>query len=192
MIELACKDVVFHFNKGHLTDPTIPMWVVKTQGKTYYVEHVECTVPWSTKETPDNPSTKGSIKVKDCLLVIDKDNCANITKLTEHDKIRLNNEAKGITRIIYGANTKTDVESSIKQTNVKHGPFKKIGGRCGSTFYVTDIMNKPSLTMLSLTAGDKFRILMPNEQYYQDYDDPNHDPDWYWKDEENDGNEDED
>ena len=181
ILEIACKDLVFHFNKGHLTDPTIPMWTVKTQGKSYYVEHVECSVPWSTKETPDNPSTKGSIKVKNCLLIIDDENCANITELTQQDKIRLHNEAKGITRILYNWNCKKDVEDAINQSKIKHGPFKKIGGRCGSTFFVTDIMNKSELSFLTLSAGDKFRILMPNEKSYQDYDDPNHDPDWYWK-----------
>jgi hypothetical protein len=40
------------------------MWVLKAKGKTYYVKHVESTVGWSTKETPDNPHTKGSIKFK--------------------------------------------------------------------------------------------------------------------------------
>jgi hypothetical protein len=40
------------------------MWVVKTKGTTYYVSHINCTVGWSTKETPDNPHTKGSIKLK--------------------------------------------------------------------------------------------------------------------------------
>ncbi len=81
-IEYACKDVVFHFNKKHLEDPSIPMWVLKTHGETFYVDHVECQIPWSTKETPDNPHTKGSIKVKDALLQIDADNCATLTKLS--------------------------------------------------------------------------------------------------------------
>ena len=65
-----CKDIIFHFNKGHLADPAIPMWVLKAKGQTYYVNHVDCSVPWSTKETPDNPSTKGSIKIKNCNLEI--------------------------------------------------------------------------------------------------------------------------
>ena len=192
MIEYACKDLVFHFNKKHLEDETIPMWVVKTKGETFYVNHVECTVPWSTKETPDNASTKGSIKVKDCLLTIDNENGANVTKLTPHDKIRLHNAAKGITRIITSWVNKGPVESAIKQSNVKHGPFKKICGRCGSLFFVTEIMNKSDLTMLTLSANDKFRILMPNEKQYEDYDDPTHDPDWYYKQEEDAYDEDED
>ena len=80
-IEYACDDVVFHFNKKHLEDSTVPMWVLKTRGETYYVSHVDCSVPWSTKETPDNSHTKGSIKVKNVLLVIDPDNCATIKEL---------------------------------------------------------------------------------------------------------------
>ena len=62
---------MFHFNKKHLEDPAIPMWVLKTKGESYYVHHVDCNMSWSTKETPDNSHTKGSLKVKDCLLVID-------------------------------------------------------------------------------------------------------------------------
>jgi hypothetical protein len=41
------------------------MWVIKTKGQTYYVEHVDFeNVSFSTKETPDNPHTKGSLKFK--------------------------------------------------------------------------------------------------------------------------------
>jgi len=180
---------VFHFNKKHLEDQTIPMWVLKTHGKTYYVNHVDCSIPWSTKETPDNPHTKGSIKVKDCLLVIDDDNNATISKLTQHDKIRLHNEAKGITRIVCGWNSKKDLESAIKQSKIKHGPFKQIGGGCGSQYFVTDIHSKAELAFLTLSAGDKFRVLMPNEALYKSYDDPNHNPNWYWEAEEEDEDE---
>lgn len=157
------------------------MWVLKTHGKTYYVNHVECSIPWSTKETPDNPHTRGAIKVKNCLLTIDDDNNATISTLTAHDKIRLHNEAKGITRVVCGWNTKTALADIIKRNNVKHGPFKQVGGSCGSQYFVTDILDKQSLSMLVLSASDKFRILNPNEILYKAYDDPNHDPDWYWK-----------
>jgi hypothetical protein len=56
--------VVFHFNKGHLENPKIPMWIIKVGGASHYVNHVTADCPWTTKETPDNPSTKGSIKFK--------------------------------------------------------------------------------------------------------------------------------
>ena len=67
------KDVIiFHFNKKHLQDPTIPMWVIKHKGKTHYVHHVDSEVGFSTKETPDNPHTKGSIKFKGQLTLIEE------------------------------------------------------------------------------------------------------------------------
>lgn len=76
MNKTFCKEVIFHFNKGHLADPNIPMWVIKTKGQSFYVDHVDSTgVTWSTKETPDNPSTKGSIKFKKVNLSIN-DGCA--------------------------------------------------------------------------------------------------------------------
>ena len=50
----------------HLQDSTIPMWVIKAKGETYYVHHVDVDagVGFSTKETPNNPHTKGSLKFK--------------------------------------------------------------------------------------------------------------------------------
>lgn len=167
--ELACKDVVFHFNKGHLTDPSIPMWVLKTKGESYYVNHVDCSVPWSTKETPDNPSTKGSLKVKDCLLVIDDENCATISSLSIFDKARLENQRRGITRVI--THRGTELREALKNHKTKHGPIKTIGGACSTTFYITDIYNEQDVTLLALVVTG-LRKLMPNEAYYRMYDDP--------------------
>jgi hypothetical protein len=74
----VCKnsEIVFHFNKKHLEDPNIPMWVVKCKGETHYVHHVNVDkgVGFSTKETPDNTSTKGSIKFKGILKIINDGN----------------------------------------------------------------------------------------------------------------------
>lgn len=71
-------EIIFHFNKMHLQDISIPMWVIKAKGETYYVDHVdvESGVGFSTKETPNNPSTKGSIKFKGKLEI--KDNIARV------------------------------------------------------------------------------------------------------------------
>ena len=162
------------------------MWVLKTKGESYYVNHVDCNMPWSTKETPDNSHTKGSLKVKDCLLVIDDENNASLSTLTQQDKVRLHNEAKGITRIGCSWYGKKVVEDAIKQSKIKHGPFKKVGGGCGRQYFITDIYNKAELAFLTLSAGDSFRILMSNESLYRSYDDPNHNPNWYYEDEEND------
>lgn len=49
------------------------MWVIKAKGETFYVKHVTSNVGWSTKETPDNEHTKGSIKLKNVVLTIDND-----------------------------------------------------------------------------------------------------------------------
>ena len=73
---MSKKDViVFHFNKKHLQDSTVPMWVIKHKGQTHYVHHVDMSegVGFSTKETPDNEHTKGSIKFKGKLTLYDKD-----------------------------------------------------------------------------------------------------------------------
>lgn len=171
MLDLACKDIVFHFNKKHLEDPDIPMWIVKTAGKSYYVNHVECSVSWSTKETPDNSHTKGSIKIKNCLLVIDDDNTARISELTIFDRIRLRNQKKNITRIIF-SNTK--ISDSLKTMNIRHSTIKKFYGSCGETFYICDILDAESFSFLGLQYPSGYRIMMPNENYYRAYDDPNY------------------
>jgi hypothetical protein len=164
---------VFHFNKAHLTDQTIPMWVLKFHGETYYVNHVECNVPWSTKETPDNPSTKGSIKVKNCLLQIDENNEARISPITDVDKARIRNAKKGITRVTISGWGGNKLRELLKEKKIKHGPIKTIGGACTTTFYVTDIYNESDVTYLALMLTDTdFRKLMPNEGYYRMYDDP--------------------
>jgi hypothetical protein len=156
--------VVFHFNKKHLEDSTIPMWVVKARGETYYVHHVDCSVPWSTKETPDNAHTKGSIKIKRCLLTIDTDNCAVITALGEADAARLSNTAKVI-RVItaYGKKLKDFLH------NRSHGEIKLFGGGCGTAWYVTDLHSEKVLLLAQVAIPD-LRVLMPNETYYQHYD----------------------
>ncbi len=174
-IEIACKELVFHFNKGHLTDQTIPMWVLKTKGESYYVNHVDCQMPWSTKETPDNPSTKGSLKIKKCLLTIDDLNEATISELTVHDESRLRNKEKGITRVVVKQGPDYwKFKEALVNFKIKHGPIKGIGGACTSTFYVTDILDKSQFSMLALAMSSQpsFRILMPNEGYYKYYDDP--------------------
>lgn len=183
-IEYACRDIVFHFNKKHLEDDTVPMWILKTRGESYYVNHVSCEIPWTTKETPDNSHTKGSIKIKDCLLVIDETNSATISKLTLVDKLRIRNQERGYTRIIVKEGQDLwKLKEKIKQQNVRHGPFKSIGGACSSTFYITDIFDKSQFTMLALSmVNTTFRVLMPNEGYYKWYDDPkNQDKDHIWE-----------
>ena len=68
------RDIGFHFNKKFLEDSSIPMWVIKCKGETYYVDHLNSQVGFTTKETPDNNSTKGSLKFKGKLSIIEYDN----------------------------------------------------------------------------------------------------------------------
>ncbi len=154
-----------------MEDSTIPMWVVKFHGETYYVEHVDCDVPWSTKETPTNSHTKGSIKVKNVLLTIDDNNCAHITNLTLIDKVRLRNQRLGITRIIFAYGNK--MHNALMANEYKHSPFKNVSGGCGTAWVVCDLLKKTEYTLASLKYSNDFRVLKPNEAYYKAYDDPN-------------------
>lgn len=74
-----CDTIIFHFNKASLADPTIPPWTIKAKGESYYVQHVTSTASWSTKETPANEHTKGSIRFRRADLEIDDNNCATIS-----------------------------------------------------------------------------------------------------------------
>ena len=67
------NEIIFHFNKKHLEDVNIPMWVIKTKGESYYVNHVEVLagVGFNTKETPNNPHTRGSIRLKGAITIKD-------------------------------------------------------------------------------------------------------------------------
>lgn len=168
-IEYACRDVVFHFNKRHLEDSTIPMWVLKTHGETFYVDHVDAQMPWSTKETPDNSHTKGSLKFKEALLVIDDNNCATLTELTIYDKFRLRNQKLGITRII--CKWGSPMHQALGRNEFKHSPFKNVAGACTSTFVICDLLSKEEATFAALKYQGSFRILAANETYYRAYDD---------------------
>ena len=166
-IEYACGELVFHFNKKHLEDDTIPMWVVKMRGETFYVNHVECSVPWSTKETPDNNHTKGSVKVKNCLVVIDDSNTAIITKLTEEDKKRLSNKKQFI-RVITSSGAK--LINAIEEIGIETGTVKRAGGGCGTLWFITELYNYDEFFQLKFVMiGTDFRVLMENEDYYKLY-----------------------
>lgn len=171
MIELACRECVFHFNKKHLEDPTMPMWIIKAKGKSYYVEHVTSKLPWTTKETPDSPHTKGSIKFKDVLLVIDDDNCAELQPLTAADASRIRAKLKGYTRILI--TYKDRVMDFLKEHAIGFTPFKQINGSCGTRYWICDITNPNDVVMMKLgLSSNVFRILQENEVYYKAYDDP--------------------
>jgi hypothetical protein len=59
--------VIFHFNKAHLQDPNIPMWVLKSKGQTHYVHHVEFSEGVGFR-------TKGSTQIKGRLMITKGEN----------------------------------------------------------------------------------------------------------------------
>lgn len=65
--------VVFHYNKLHNSDQSIPPWVIKHKGQTYYVHHLDSKVGFSTKETPDNEHTKASLMFRGKLSIVEQD-----------------------------------------------------------------------------------------------------------------------
>jgi hypothetical protein len=172
MVELACKDAVFHFNKKHLEDPTIPMWTIKTGGKSYYINHLTSTVPWSTKETPGNESTKGSIKFKNCKLIINDENDAELSPLSTEDKDRLKKANGPYARILISSNL-GGIKNYMDNQSIKYGKIRKISGGCGTLFYMCDIFTKEDAVLLSLIYHNNYRILQPNEEYYKWYDEKN-------------------
>lgn len=46
------------------------MWIVKHKGNTYYVNHLESSIGFRTKETPDSAHTKGSLQFKGKLRIV--------------------------------------------------------------------------------------------------------------------------
>lgn len=69
----SSQRVVFHYNKKHNEDNTIPCWIVKHKGQSFYVNHLDSTVGFTTKETPDNEHTKGALQFKGKLTIIEND-----------------------------------------------------------------------------------------------------------------------
>lgn len=141
------------------------MWVVKSHGVTFYVNHVTAEIPWSTKETPDNISTKGSIKFKRCKLVIDEDNCATLSKLGLLDQNLPH--PRLIFRVIFYNGCK--IHQALKANEFEHTEFKDVLGSCGSSWTICDIIHEHDMTLLGLKYANEFRILTPNEPYYKAY-----------------------
>lgn len=68
--------IIVHYNRIHNADQSIPPWVVKAKGQTFYVHHIDVDkgVGFSTKESPDSEHTKASLKFKGKLRIDEIDN----------------------------------------------------------------------------------------------------------------------
>lgn len=62
--------VVFHFNKKSIGQTGIAPWTIKCKGETYYVMNLTSEVPFTTKNTPENPHTQGSLQFKGRLKLV--------------------------------------------------------------------------------------------------------------------------
>lgn len=72
----------FHFNRGAIEFPFLPMWTLKTRGKTYYIQHLDASgVVMTTRETPEHPSTKGAIRFRRGRLTLNPDGTATLVSV---------------------------------------------------------------------------------------------------------------
>lgn len=74
LINMKDERIIFHYNKAHNQDPNIPQWVIKHKGKTHYVHHIESSIGFKTKNTPDNDHTKGSLQFKGKIEIVEEKN----------------------------------------------------------------------------------------------------------------------
>ena len=73
--------IIFAYNKAHNQDQTIPPWIIKHKGETHYIHHLDSKVGFSTKETPQNEHTQGSLMFRGNLEIIEE-NGLKIAKIT--------------------------------------------------------------------------------------------------------------
>jgi len=163
-VEITARDVVFSFNKKHLEDPSIPMWKIAAKGESYYVDHVVCSIGWSTKESPDNSHTKGSIRVKNVHLRIDDENVAYINEATPEIWNRIENKLIPV----YILNESKSTSKLLESLKTDLGPIKRIVAVCSTTKLIVEIPSEELVTLIALQTND-IRELKPNEDYYQMY-----------------------
>ena len=68
----------FHFNKISLEFPFMPRWMLKANGKSYYIAHMNAQMGFDTREL-ETGSTLGMLRFRQCSITIDKDNVATLT-----------------------------------------------------------------------------------------------------------------
>ena len=172
MITINAPDVVFHFNKKSLQDPSVPPWILKAKGKSWYVQHVTCDLPWSTKETPDSAHTQGSIKVKKACVTIDDQNHAHITSGSMHTP----ESTDQIPEPILIGWTDPNIHDHVHM--FAHGLIKTLdGGDCGRDWHVCEIYSDSDWTEINLALHPHVRRFMPNEWQYTEYLNPHVDSD---------------
>lgn len=167
-----CHTLVFHFNKKHLEDATVPMWTLKHSGHTLYVKDVTANVAWSTKQTPNNRHTKGSIKFRNVCLQIDDDNHATITTATAQQLQEYKAQRKKeVCRILVTLGWLPVFEKFVRNQEIRLNRTVNIPGSCGRGYTLVELPNRATATQLALGVPETFRMLMENEVYYKAFDD---------------------
>jgi hypothetical protein len=72
----------FHFNKISLEFPFMPRWMLKANGKSYYVAHMNAQMGFDTREL-EAGSTLGMLRFRQCSITLDADNVATLTPKAE-------------------------------------------------------------------------------------------------------------
>lgn len=170
MLCLNVRDCVFHFNKYHLTDPSVPAWVLKFQGQTHYVNHVTAEIAWTTRETPDNSHTKGSIRFQKCQVQIDDQNHARIQPW---DPNYVNPHYPLLVEI--HTRWRDHLSQALTDMGAPPSEFRRILGGCGRDFSLTEITDISWMSLLTLRLGviqgqpTGFRQLRVTDPHYQSW-----------------------
>ncbi len=75
---IEAKIVDVHYNKISNEFTFMPMWTVKTQGKSFYVNHIDAQMGFSTREL-EAGSTRGMLRFRNVSLTIDETGTAILT-----------------------------------------------------------------------------------------------------------------
>jgi hypothetical protein len=59
---------------------------------------------------------------------------------------------------------------ALKANEFEHSKIKEVSGSCGSSWAICDLLDEQELTLALLKYPNSFRIMAPNEPYYQEYD----------------------
>lgn len=68
----------FHFNKVAVEFSFMPKWVMKANGRTFYIEHLDAQMGFSTREL-EKGSTLGMLRFRNCSITLDGSNTATLT-----------------------------------------------------------------------------------------------------------------
>jgi len=77
-LTIDARVIDFSFNRIHNEFGFMPRWLVKANGKTFYIEHFISHIGFSTREMTD-PKTKGMLRFRNASMTIDQSNTAIIT-----------------------------------------------------------------------------------------------------------------